>query len=178
MIQTNKNDEMENIQTSERLKVVINELSVQNKEIEKRTIELDNLNKELILQHQEKDKCTEDLLLANKELIFQNEVKDKCAEELALAIKELVVQNKDKAKRVEELEEILFIISHKERQHISRILGLSDLIEKGKNTPEELSKEVAYIKESALALNEITKEMTKYIENLLPPAADDSERKS
>ena len=166
---------MENDTTSGKLMNVIKKLSNQNIENVKRVEELENVNKELIIQHEEKDKCASELLIANNTLIIHAKEKEKCADDLLIANEELVTRNEEKEKRVKDLEEMLFIISHLERKHIARILGLSNLIEKGKNTPEELEKEISHIKESAIALDEYTREMTKFIEKLLPPAMEYNE---
>jgi hypothetical protein len=47
----------------------------QNKEKEKRAIELIIANKELLFQNEEKEKRAAELAVANKELAFQNEKK-------------------------------------------------------------------------------------------------------
>lgn len=166
---------MENVTTSDRLMKVIKKLSIQNLENEKRVEELEIINKELIIQHEEKDKCAEELSLANIKLTKHAEEKEKCAEDLTIANNELITRNDEKEKRVKDLEEMLFIISHLERKHITRILGLSNLIARGGNTPEELEKEIGHIKESAVALDEYTRTMTKFIENLLPPTMEYNE---
>ena len=146
---------MENNTTDYQLKSFVEKYYILNEENEKRVAELGIANKELIIQHEEKDKCSLELLVANKKLISQNEEKDKCTEDLISANKELMLRNEEKEKRVSELEEMLFIISHKERPHISRILGMSDLIEKNANKPDDLLRNMEYIKQSAQALDGI-----------------------
>ena len=148
---------MKNNITDNQLKLVTEKFSVLKEENEKRITELNIANKELILQHEEKDKCTAALTIANKELVSKY---------------------KEKESRVNKLEEILFWNSNKEKQHITRILNLANKIETGVNTPDDIKKEADSIKQSAQTLDEFTKEMTKLIENLLPPITEKGEHKN
>lgn len=165
-----------------------NELGFQNLEKEKRAAELIIANKELAFQNQEKEKRAAELIIANKELAFQNKEKEKRAAELIIANKELLFQNKEKEKQSAELivanlelkkaeeyqkeyinglEEMMFITSHKVRQPIANILGLSYLLNtQSVNSPDELQEYLDYIKESALNLDTFTKELTQFIFNL------------
>ncbi|MBA3682560.1 MAG: GHKL domain-containing protein [Bacteroidetes bacterium] len=93
----------------EELKIIKEELAIENKEKIKRAAELVIANIELAFQNAEKAKRAAELMLANKELIFQNEEKGKRAAELIIANIELAYQSQEKAKRAAEL-----IIANKE----------------------------------------------------------------
>jgi signal transduction histidine kinase len=179
--------DQENEKRAEALKIANKELVFQNAEKEKRAEELIIANKELAFQNGEKEKRAAELIIANRELVFQNDEKEKRAAELIIANKELAFQNKEKEKRAEEyflankelekaqeyqkeyikgLEKMMFMTSHKVRQPITNILGLTELLDLNTNSPEELLKYLDYIKQSALALNDFTKDLTLFISEL------------
>ena len=56
--------------------------------------------------------------------------------------------------------------SHRVRQPIANILGLSDLLEQSLNSPLELKQIIIYIKESILKLDVFTKEISGYMIDL------------
>lgn len=163
---------------AEELHTMRNELSLQNEEKQKRV-------EELIIANIEKQKRADDLVLANKELIFQNEEKQRRADELILTNKELAFQYEEKEKLTGELtiaygelkkteeylrdyikglEEMMFITSHKVRQPVAEILGISNLLDQSINySYEEMKKIVGYLKQSALSLDTFTKELTLFM---------------
>ncbi|MEO6301923.1 MAG: hypothetical protein ABIP51_02005 [Bacteroidia bacterium] len=166
----------------EELNITLRALAFQKVEIETLTDELTILKKDFTLQNTEKQKRAEELMFANKELAFQNSEKHKRAEELILANTELIFQKEEKAKRAEELtiaynelkkteeylkeyikglEEIMFITSHKVRQPVAHILGISNLLDvTTEYSLEELKQIVGYVKHSANALEDFTKELS------------------
>jgi signal transduction histidine kinase len=175
---------MDNRINQEELIIANTELAFQNREKEKRAAELIIANTELAFQNKEKEKRAAELIIANKELVFQNKEKEKRAAELIIANKELAYQNEEKEKRAAELiianeelkkakeyqqeyirglEEMMFMTSHKVRQSIANILGLSHLLDQSTNSPEEIKESIDYIKESALSLDIFTKELTAFI---------------
>lgn len=157
----------------------------QNDEKQKRAEELIVANRELAFQNDEKQKRAEELIVANKELAFQNNEKQKRAEELILANKELDLQYKEKGeltteltiaynelKKTEEylrnyitgLEEMIFMTSHQVRQPIAHILGVLNLLDVTTDySKDELKKIVGYIKKSAIAMDDFTKELTEFM---------------
>lgn len=166
-----------------------------SREIEFQKIEVETLTAELILARQEyvtqnieKHKRAEELIIANKELEFQNMEKQKRAIELLTANKELKIQNKENKKLTAKLTvtynelkqteeylrsyikgigEMLFMTSHRMRQPISHILGVSTLLsEESKCTMDELKMIVGYIKKSATALDEFTRELTEFMSRM------------
>ena len=166
------------------LLIANNELAYQIKENGKRAAELIIANKELLFQNEEKEKRALELILANKELAFQNEEKEKRAAELLIANKELAFQNEEKEKRAAELlaanaelqkakeqqkanilvlEQMMFITSHKIRQPITQIIGLSSLMDTLSDSPEQLKEMTGYIQESAHSLDNFTRELTSFI---------------
>lgn len=163
------------------------ELKFQNEEKEKRAAELVIANKELAFQNEEKEKRAAELIIANKELAFQNEEKGKRAAELAIANKELSFENEEKEKRAIELalaynelkrteaflkeyisglEEMMFMTSHKVRQPVASILGITNLLDQSLNSPDEMKRLIEYIKKSALSLDVFTKELTAFMSKL------------
>ena len=176
----------ENEERAAELVIAYKKLSFQNGEKEKRAAELAIANEELAFQNTEKEKRAAELVIANEELAFQNGEKEKRAAELVIANEELVFQNREKEKRAAELivsndelqktkmfldehvqglEKMLFMISHRVRQPITHILGLSNLMEQAIDSPEKLKKLTDYIKQSAIALDTLTKELTTFICN-------------
>jgi len=164
------------------------ELIFQNNEKQRKADELIVANNELIFQNQEKQKRADELILANKELAYQNNENQKRADELIIANKELAFQNSEKQKRALELidaytelkktadflrdyskglEEMMFITSHKVRQPIAHILGISNLLDSSNNySPDELNKIVGYIKKSATELEHFTRELTDFMTDI------------
>lgn len=164
------------------------ELVFQNHEKQRKADELIIANNELIFQNQEKQNRADELIVANKELAYQNNEKQNRADELILANKELAYQNSEKQKRAIELteaygelektaeflrdyskglEEMIFITSHKVRQPIAHILGISNLLDSSNNyTPDELNKIVGYIKKSAISLEFFTRELTDFMTDI------------
>jgi PAS domain S-box-containing protein len=68
-----------------------------------------------------------------------------------------------KEKRLSSLEEMLFQLSHKIRQPIVQILGVSSLLNHSTISQTEQKKLLEYIKESANQLDDLTRELTEYM---------------
>jgi signal transduction histidine kinase len=158
------------------------EYPFQSQERETRINELLTANREIIFQNQEKKNRADELLIANIELSFQQKEKKDRADELLVANTELCFQQKEKDKRAEELvdtlkgcvssenqlavyikglKDMMFVISHKLRQPVANILGISNQLEGHVNSPPELMELIDYIKKSATALDAFTEELTK-----------------
>ncbi|MBU0695066.1 MAG: diguanylate cyclase, partial [Bacteroidetes bacterium] len=103
---------------------------------------------------------------ANTELAFQNSEKEKRASELVITNFNLGEAKSNLKEHIQEIEEMMFITSHKVRQPIANILGLSDALELFAQSPEDLKESIRHIKKSALILEGYTKELTQYIEEL------------
>lgn len=146
-------------------------------------IELITINKELVFQIQQIEKLVTVLLTNNKKLMDQCDESKKCNTELAIVNKEIISKNKEtekqsvvllkkneELKKAEEsqkqyihgLESILFMTSHRIRQPITNILGLSYLLDEFKNTNNELKVFIDFIKQSALTLDVYTQELTAH----------------
>lgn len=189
------------IQNSEKEKraaelVIANEeLAFQNKEKENRASELTIANQELAIQNCEKEKRAAELIIANKELAFQNKEKESRASELTIANKELAIQNLEKEKRANELilvnqnlevakeqqkqhinglEEMMFMTSHRVRQPVANIMGLTLLLRESE-TEEEQELLVDGLEKSAAHLDTFTKEFTVLLNNLHERAKTDEE---
>lgn len=85
---------------------------------------------------------------------------------LSMDISERKHAELSKKEYIKGLEEMIFMTSHKVRQPVAHILGISILLNDSVNTQEDLNKMVGYMKESALALDSFTKELTHFIKKL------------
>lgn len=72
----------------------------------------------------------------------------------------------ERNKFIKGLEEMLFMTSLKVQQPVSNILGLSDLLEDEALDQVELKEICDFMKESAIQLDEFTKELTTFIHQL------------
>lgn len=69
----------------------------------------------------------------------------------------------DKNIRIMVLDSMLFMTSHRVRQPVANILGITNQIEKNIYSREELLKVTGYLKQSAILLDNFTQELTTYI---------------
>lgn len=178
---------LDNQEKANQLALANKKLALQDAEKEKRAAELSIANKELIFQNLEKEKRAAELAVANKELVFQNKEKEKRATELDIVNEELIVQKEEKEVQAEELrmvsrklkstdiylkkyidgmKEMMFMISHRVRQPVVNILGLSNLIDTSRDSPDELKRMLGFIKRSAKALDVFTKELVAFMREL------------
>lgn len=125
---------------------------------------LTNSYKALLLKHEELVKCSADLTSANEKLNIQYKEKDKRASELAIINLSLKKSEERQQEHILGLEKMLFMISHKIRQPVAQILGLSDLIENEKYSPKEFKEMLVFIKQSAHSLDTLTRELSKFIQ--------------
>ncbi|MBJ7883058.1 diguanylate cyclase, partial [Gelidibacter salicanalis] len=104
---------------------------------------------------------------ANKELDFQYQLKEKLTTELTIAYGELKKKEEYLRNYIKGLEEMMFLTSHKVRQPVAHILGISNLLDSTTNySLEEVKKIVGYMKNSAITLDDFTRELTKFMNNL------------
>ena len=162
------------------------ELEFQNTEKENRAAELTIANTELAFQNTEKENRAAELTIANTELAFQNTEKENRAKELILAVEELAFQNSEKEKRAIELimandnlkiaegqqqqhinglEEMMFMTSHRVRQPVMNILGLSALLRDSTSITEQ-EQLVDGLEKSAFILDTFTRELTVLLGSL------------
>jgi signal transduction histidine kinase/CheY-like chemotaxis protein len=153
-------------QSEEELRMAYNELSIQNKEKDKRAKELIIANKELAFQNREKEKRADELVIANKELLYQNDEKEKRAAELFIANVELDFQNTEKGKRAAELiismekavesdrlkSAFLANMSHEIRTPMNGILGFTELLKNPNLTIEKKEYYISIIEKSGMRL--------------------------
>lgn len=123
-------------------------------------------NKELVYQNCEKEKRAAELIIANKELVFQNEEKEKRAQELTASNFELKKVQEFQIEYIIGLEKMMYMISHEVRKPIAELLGLSNLLKKTK-TSKPLALILNYIRESIKALDNYTRDLTKYLGNMV-----------
>ncbi|MCD6018453.1 MAG: arcB [Bacteroidetes bacterium] len=119
---------------------------------------------ELIIKHKELLKCSASLSLANKELIIQHADKDKRTIELSLANDSLEKSQTQQKEHIQGLKKMLFMISHNMRQPIAHILGLSNIIEKESKLAPNTKEMLVFMKQAALSLDNLTKELAAFIE--------------
>lgn len=151
-------------QYCEELIVVNKKLEVRCKEKESRECELVIAYSKLIFENNEKVKRNAELIIADKNLLFENTEKNKRAFELAFANSELTKAKKTQKEYLMALEEIMFMISHKIRNSIANILGVSQLLQFEENrTTDDLNKYIQNIIQSAKHLNVNTHELSTFI---------------
>lgn len=114
-------------------------------------------------QHQLKQEQAAELLIINEELTRKNKRHKKDNEDLILANNRLVRSDQAQREQIRLLSEMMFITSHKIRQPIAHILGLSNLIDTLMDSPEELRRAVNYICQSAQMLDNVTRELTFFL---------------
>lgn len=148
------------------LKHAKKKLVYQNNEKEKRAAELIISNKEQVFQNEEKEKCVDELVVTHNQLKFQIEEKENRTEELLLAYTELQKAQESQKEYIIGLEKMIFITSHKVRQPITQIQGVSVMLDGKINTQEELREIIGYMKESINSLDTFTRELTTYIYEL------------
>ena len=124
-------------------------------------------NREIAFQHKEKECRAAELVIANEELVFQNNEKEDRATELIVINRDLKKAEKYQKQYIKSLEKMMYLISHRVRQPICQIVGISNLLECPQNSVEEVSKMVGYVKTSATSLDTFTKDLTKLIEKLV-----------
>lgn len=96
-------------------------------------------------------------------MVFQYEEKERLSMELVIACKDLKKSDEDLKAYTIGLEEMIFITSHKVRQPVAHILGLSGLLDQSIDySINELKNIVGYFKKSATTLDNFTKELTLF----------------
>ena len=109
-------------------------------------------------------KDSDELIIAIKKFAFQNKESEKRATQLSIANNKLKKADEEHQKEyVCWLEEMMFMTSHRVRQPIARIIGVSTLLENLNNSPEELIRMTGYMKQSAEALDSLTRELATFI---------------
>lgn len=129
----------------------------------KNKIEVADDNAVLLTHKKELEQCETDLAIAKKSITAHNENKKEIAKQLKLAQKEIVKATKIQKIYERGLREMMFIISHKIRQPIAKIMGLSLLLEDGLENPEDVHQIVTYMKESSKLLDVFTRELTAFV---------------
>jgi len=139
------------------------ELIIANNEKEKRAVELIIANREIAFQKLEKNIRASELIIANKKLIFKTQEREIKTAELNIVNRDLKKAEESQKEYIRGLEEMMFMTSHKVRQPIANIIGFSDFLDQSINSPDDLKKSVACIKESAQTLDVFTRELTTFI---------------
>ena len=82
------------------------------------------------------------------------------------AISELNIAEEYQKEYIIGLEKLMFMTSHKLRQPVTNILGISFLLDQSSNSKEEIKDYLEYIKQSAITLDTYTTELTFFIHTL------------
>ena len=111
----------------------------------------------------ELQKCKTDLHEAKETLLENHNTKAEQKKQLRLAHKEI-----EKAEIIQKIYEkglrkMMYIVSHKIRQPISKIMGLSLLLEEGVENPDEVQEIIDYLKQSSELLDGFTRELSQFI---------------
>ena len=114
----------------------------------------------------ENEKQAKQLNIANKKLILQYKEKEKRNLQLISANAKLHAAEEFQKEYISKLEELIFITSHKVRQPVTNILGISFLMDQDLTSPEDAEQFISYIKESTIVLDDCTKELTILIHSL------------
>jgi signal transduction histidine kinase len=62
------------------------------------------------------------------------------------------------------------MISHKVRQPVAHILGISGLFKSSEKSPKDAKKLMGFMRDSALSLDALTRELSKFISNKITKA--------
>jgi signal transduction histidine kinase len=165
MIKTNEKLIIQNQQIEKRVaKLIIDNQKIisQNDENEKQITRLKNINKELIFHYQANKKCNEELTFTHNELLSKNKENKKLSELVSKSNEKLKKVQETQKEYIEGLESILFMTSHRIRQPIANILGLSYLLNDSKNSKEEIKVFIEFIKQSSLILDVYTQGLSSY----------------
>jgi len=85
---------------------------------------------------------------------------------LSLDISDRKRSEMEKREHLHKLEEMMFITSHRVRQPVAHILGISNLLDDPENTPKEVQEMLGHIRGSAQALDELTRELIYFIHDM------------
>lgn len=85
---------------------------------------------------------------------------------LSIDISERKKAEEERTEYINGLEEMLFMTSHRVRQPITQIMGMSNLLELQKTTQDDLRKITGYMKQSLRSLDLFTKELTAFMNEL------------
>jgi hypothetical protein len=85
---------------------------------------------------------------------------------LSLDISKRKRAEEDTQKYIHGLERMLFLTSHRVRQPVVNLQGVSNLLNSDVITHDDLNKIAGYMKDSIEALNEVTKELTEFIADM------------
>lgn len=156
-------DKEENKELYSELVVANNELIFQYQQKEKLIAKLTISNKKFAQHIVEKDKCHAELVLAHNNLSAEHHKNKKRAEDLVSANLELLSIKEHQKEYIDGLEHIMYMTSHKVRQPIANILGLSQILDLINDSKEEITQSIEYIKKSALSLDVLTKELNEHV---------------
>lgn len=95
--------------------------------------------------------------------IIETNEQVKLAAELVGVNKELIRSKGHSTEYIIWLEEMIFMISHKVRQPVAHILGISGLFRSNEKSPKDAKKLMGFMRDSALSLDKLTRELSKFI---------------
>jgi signal transduction histidine kinase len=124
------------------------------------------LNGELCYPKAETPKTATELIIANLELVFENKKQVTRACELQTANEELKKAQNHQKEYISGLEKMIFMISHKVRQPIVSIVGLTNILNLETGCSEHLMKLFGHIRKSASDMDTFTRELTYLMADL------------
>ena len=118
---------------------------------------------ELLIAKSNNERCVEELMTINRELAGNKEKQDR---ELIIANNEIKEKEENLNEYINGLEKMIFMTSHRVRQPIANILGISHAIGQLTNSEGDVKRLAGYLKHSALSLDTFTKDLTTFMGNL------------
>jgi signal transduction histidine kinase len=109
-----------------------------------------------------KMKKKDELIIVNKKLALQNDEKEKRTAALPL----INLEHKNAEEYIQALEQIMHITSHKVRQQIANIIGLSQTLDLLKDPKDEIKQSIDHIKNAAVSLDTLTRELNAHVLHL------------
>lgn len=151
------------IKLAKKLTLANKKLALKNYKIEKSAKKLTLANNQLSLLYKERGNLIAELIVANKKLIFKTQEVQIETAKLNIANRELKKAEESQKEYINGLEEMMFLTSHKVRQPVANILGLSDILGQSICSSEDFKQSLHCIKQSAITLDVFTRELTNII---------------
>lgn len=85
---------------------------------------------------------------------------------LSMDISERKRAEKERQRQLKGLEDMLHLTSHKVRQPVNSIMGVTSLLEDPGHSPEQVKEMLGYIRQSALSLDAFTRELVVFMHDL------------
>ena len=136
-------------------------------ELLNKTMEIESQNEELKQQHEELS-ATHELVEKQKQTVEEQKQRiETINQQLEQKVQERTLQLEDTVKSLirqnHDLEQFSYIVSHNMRAPVARILGLVNLLQSYKNSPQESASYLGHLKDSAQGIDLIIHDLTQII---------------